>query len=292
MSKKHHEPHKPLMRLFDNKPLLNAWLPFIYCVIAGLLLLPEQLGSDWRLLSPESLFWGLLGVLIYWILALVENFELKKFLFVLAGIGTLVGIPLAIDLTLGGDVVKWIFDKLGVTAPHMNAAGYLVLAIFFFFPQLVWNYIWSRMQTYAELTSSELRIKRFGQKQETYELIGLKTIHEPIDYLEAVPFGAGAFAIAQRSGKVLFEMRRIVGLYRSIIVFWKPGKMAQIEALIAGTNINATTRTKAEIVSEMDAAADGDDPDDGDEGGVDHDDTTMFGDERGGEDEHENPEIK
>lgn len=235
------------IKLYDHLPIVSAWLPFTAFILSGLILLPVQLGASWRILAPETVFWANFAVLWYWFLALFVNLGFKRFLVLVAAIGTLVGVPVAIDLTSGGNVVRWIFDQLGVTYPLMNASAYIILAVGFFLPQIIWDLVWSRMQTRVVVTAGELKVLRVGQKEDTTELIGLKTSHEPIDYLEVALGGYGTFGISLRSGKEIFMMRRIFGLYRVWWCFWIPGKKKRIEELIAGTNVNTSDDRKARV---------------------------------------------
>lgn len=244
------------IKLYDHLPLVVSWLPLVSFLVSGALLLPQQLGASWRILEAETLFWVNFAVMWYWILAFFANFDLKKFLFLMAAIGTLVGIPVIVDLLKGGNVIGFVFNWLGVTLPAINASAYFILGIGFFLPLVVWDFVWSRMQTRVIVTPGELRLKRWGQREDTFELIGLKTSHEPLDYLEKFLGAYGTFGISLRTGKHIFEMKRIFGLYR---VWWfpfLPGKKSRIEALIAGTNVNASHREKVDVIDAMDSAQD------------------------------------
>ena len=72
-----------------------------------------------------------------------------------------------------------------------------------------------------------------GGKGERFELIGLKTENEPLDYLELFLAGVGSLTLKTRMGKPIFTMKRVMGLYRTPWFPFYKGKLARIEEMLS-----------------------------------------------------------
>ena len=109
----------------------------------------------------------------------------------------------------------------------------------------------------VRLDESGLTIKRLGGRGERFDLIGLKTEDEPIDYLESFIAGIGSLSLKTRMNKPIFTMKRVVGLYRSPLTPWRKGKLARIEEMLSFQgkvlSVDANDRTElAEASDEID----------------------------------------
>ena len=76
-------------------------------------------------------------------------------------------------------------------------------------------------------------IKRAGGKSERFELIGLKTETEPLDYTETFLLGIGSLTLKSRLNKQIFTMKRVIGLYRIPLVFWKQPLIKRIDEMLS-----------------------------------------------------------
>lgn len=242
------------IKLYDHEPWVMAWLPFLTLTISGLLLLPAQLKLGWDLhVRPEILFWVNFAAGWYFLLALLTNMRLWGFLVFWCMVGLFLGLPYTIDAFTGGRVFRAIVNAAGASMPQMNAGGYLIAAFGIFGVLLVWDFIWSRMQTRAIVTATEFKILKVGQTERSWELIGLMTSHEPQDYFERAWGGFGTFSIALRSGAVIFEQKRVFRMYRVWWLFWLPGKKVLIDRLIDGTNVTVNDRARQDRIEAIDA---------------------------------------
>jgi hypothetical protein len=141
---------------------------------------------------------------------------------------------------------------------------------------VIWicNLVWSRTHLCVRLDESGLTIRRLGGKGERFDLIGLKTEDEPLDYLESFIAGVGSLSLKTRMNKPIFTMKRVIGLYRTpIFPFWK-GKLAKIDEMLSyqGKVLSISKDERADIAE----TADGHDADE-----VDTDDDAIS------EDSHE-----
>ena len=122
---------------------------------------------------------------------------------------------------------------------------------------IIWicNLIWSRTHLRVRLDESGLTIRRLGGKGERFDLIGLKTEDEPLDYLESFIAGVGSLSLKTRMNKPIFTMKRVIGLYRTpILPFWK-GKLVRIEEMLSyqGKVLAINADERAEMADAIDA---------------------------------------
>ena len=137
---------------------------------------------------------------------------------------------------------------------------------------IIWlgNYVYSLTHLKVQIDESGLTINRMGGKGERFELIGLKTENEPLDYLELFLAGVGSLTLKTRMGKPIFTMKRVLGLYRTPWFPFTKGKLARIEEMLSyqGKVISVDRGEVAEM---------------GDADDADADDIIAGGDEAGGE---------
>ena len=100
---------------------------------------------------------------------------------------------------------------------------------------IIWlsNYVYSLTHLKVQIDESGLTINRMGGKGERFELIGLKTENEPLDYLELFLAGVGSLTLKTRMGKPIFTMKRVMGLYRTPWFPFYKGKLARIEEMLS-----------------------------------------------------------
>ena len=100
---------------------------------------------------------------------------------------------------------------------------------------VIWlgNLIWSRTHLKVTIDESGLTLNRLGGKGERFELIGLKTENEPLDYLELFLCGVGSLSLKTRMNKPIFKMHRVVGLYRTPWFPFFKSKLARIEEMLS-----------------------------------------------------------
>lgn len=222
-------------------------------------------------INPHMLFWVGMGVMIVWYVAFRFNLPKSKFWMMFGLMGTFVGIPVVLEVTGYIQPFTWIANGLGYLAPEVNAGAWFALSLVFF---IIWagNFIWSRTHLKVRIDESGLTVNRLGGKGERFELIGLKTENEPLDYLELFLAGVGSLSLKTRMNKPIFTMKRVVGLYRVPFLPFMGGKLAQIEEMLSyqGKVVSVDKQEAAEMA---DAEADGMDDPDG--SGNDHDDVTS-----------------
>lgn len=248
-------PIKPI-KLYDHLPGILAGYPALLFMVLGLLSLPADRGVDpdgWRSYQ-HMLFWIGLSVMVVWYIAFRFNMPKGKFWLMFGLFGTFVGIPVVLELTGNIQPFKRTAELLHYFAPIVNAGAFFVLALVFFF---IWlgNFIWSRTHLRVRIDESGLTINRWGGKGERFELIGLKTENEPLDYLELFIAGVGSLSLKTRMNKPIFEMQRVVGLYRTPIFPFFKGKLARIEELLSyqGKVVSVDRQDAAEIADQMEA---------------------------------------
>lgn len=229
---------KPIL-LYDHLPGILAGYPAILFAILGLLSLPKQLALGADKPVPEwadnghMLFWIGLSVMIVWYIAFRFNMPKSKFWLMFGLFGTFVGIPVVLELTNERfQPFTWSANVLSGLAPEVNAGAFFALALVF---SVIWlgNFIWSRTHLRVRIDESGLTINRLGGKGERFELIGLKTENEPLDYLELFVAGVGSLSLKTRMNKPIFEMKRVVGLYRTPLFPFFRGKLARIEEILS-----------------------------------------------------------
>ena len=195
--------------------------------------------------NPHMLFWIGLSVMIVWYIAYRFNIPRSKF-FLLAGLfGTFVGIPVILELAGYFRPFTMIAGWLQGLAPEVNAGGFFVLALVFFTIWLI-NLIWSRTHTKVIIDETGLVVNQLGGKGQRFDLIGLKTENEPLDYLELFLAGVGSLSLKTRMGdKPIFEMKRVIGLYRIPIFPFYRGKLARIEEMISRQGSSSSVEQQA-----------------------------------------------
>jgi len=115
----------------------------------------------------------------------------------------------------------------------------------------------------VKIDESGLTVNRLGGKGERFELIGLKTENEPLDYLELFLAGVGSLSLKTRMNKPIFSMKRVIGLYRTPWFPFFKGKLARIEEMLSyqGKVVSVDRSDKIDA-AEMADGDDGHDPDD------------------------------
>lgn len=228
---------KPIV-IYDHLPGILAAYPATLFTLLGLASLPAQLArgesqepASW-VPNPSMLFWIALSVMLVWYVAFRFNMPKSKFWLMFGLFGTFVGIPVVLEVTGLIKVFTQSAAILSGLAPEANAGAYFALAIVFFF---IWlgNFIWSRTHLRVRIDESGLTINRLGGKGERFELIGLKTENEPLDYLELFVAGVGSLTLKTRMNKPIFEMKRVVGLYRTPLFPFFRGKLSRIEEILS-----------------------------------------------------------
>lgn len=109
----------------------------------------------------------------------------------------------------------------------------------------------------VRIDESGLTINRLGGRGERFELIGLKTENEPLDYLELFIAGVGSLSLKTRMNKPIFTMKRVIGLYRTPLFPFFRGKLARIEEMLSfqGKVISVDQHDLAEMADQMEAEA-------------------------------------
>lgn len=234
--------------------------------------------------NPHILFWIGLGVMIVWYVAFRFNLPKSKFWMMFGLLGTFVGIPVVFEVTGYIRPFTWTAEALGRLMPEVNSGAWFTLSIVFF---IIWlgNFIWSRTHLRVRIDESGLTVNRLGGKGERFELIGLKTENEPLDYLELFLAGVGSLSLKTRMNKPIFTMKRVIGLYRVPFMPFLGNKLAKIEEMLSyqGKVVSVDRQEAAEMA---DAEMDGGDESDG---GHDYDDITS--DEGGDSDSESSREM-
>lgn len=182
--------------------------------------------------NPHMLFWIALSIMIVWYVAYRFNIPKGKFVLLVGLFGTFIGIPVVLELTGKIRPFTIIAGWLQGLAPELNTGGFFILALVFFGIWLI-NFFWSRANTKVIIDESGLVVNQLGGKGQKFDLIGLKTENEPLDYLELFLAGVGSLSLKTRMGdKPIFEMKRVIGLYRIPIFPFYRGKLAQIEEML------------------------------------------------------------
>ena len=198
-------------KLADVEQLINNTVPFF---------------------NPHMLFWLGLTVMLVWYIAFRFNMPKSKFLLMFGLMGTFVGIPVVLELSGFIRPFSRLGHLLGNLEPTLNTGAWIVMGLVFFG---IWlgNFIYSRTHMRVRIDESGLTLNRLGGKGERYELIGLKTENEPLDYLELFMAGVGSLSLKTRMNKPIFTMKRVVGLYRTPWFPFFKGKLARIEEMLS-----------------------------------------------------------
>lgn len=202
------------------------------------------------LFNSHMLFWIALTVMILWYIAYRFNLPKSKFVLVFGLAGTFVGIPVVLEMAGIIHPFRWLSSQLGSLEPTVNTGAWIALAIVFWVMFII-NLVYSWTHMKVRIDETGLTLYRLGGKGERFELIGLKTENEPLDYLELFMAGVGSLTLKSRMGKEIFTMKRVVGLYR---IPWFPfiqGKLARIEALLNYQDTGAPAFSRKEKIDMM-----------------------------------------
>jgi len=232
--------------------------------LEGVKLLLEQ---NVPFFNAHMLFWIGLSIMLVWYVAFRFNMPKSKFMLMFFMLGTLIGIPVVLELQGAIRPFSWFGNVMGRLEPTVDTGAWVVMSLVFF---VIWlgNFIYSRTHMRVRIDESGLTVNRLGGKGERFELIGLKTENEPLDYLELFLAGVGSLSLKTRMNKSIFTMKRVVGLYRTPWFPFFKGKLSRIEEMLS---------YQGKVVSvdkndQYDAAEMADNDDDGDADGHDHDD--------------------
>ena len=184
-------------------------------------------------------------------------------------LGCFIGIPVILEMTGIFGIFSYLGAALGGLEPTVNTGAWVAMSLVFF---IIWlgNYIYSLTHLKVRLDESGLTINRMGGKGERFELIGLKTENEPLDYLELFLAGVGSLTLKTRMGKPIFTMKRVLGLYPTLWFPFTKGKLARIEEMLSYQG-KVISVDRGEIAEMADADS------------ADADDLIAGGDEAGGE---------
>lgn len=216
---------KPIL-LYDHLPGILAGYPAVMFAILAVL-------SRWPgTFDPHTMFWIGLSVSLVWYVAFRFNLPKSRFWLMFGLLGTFVGIPVVLEMTGYIRPFRFLGDVLGSLKPEVNTGVWMVMSIVF---GTIWlgNFIWSRTHMRVRIDESGLTLNQLGGKGERFELIGLKTENEPLDYLELFVAGVGSLSLKTRMNKPIFKMNRVIGLYR---IPWFPfmrGKLSRIEEMLS-----------------------------------------------------------
>ncbi len=228
----------------------------------------QLVNSRQPLFNSHMLFWVGLSIMLVWYVAFRFNMPKGKFILMAALLGCFIGIPVILELTGFFKIFSWLGSALGWLEPSVNTGAWVAMSLVFF---IIWlgNYIYSLTHLKVQLDESGLTINRMGGKGERFELIGLKTENEPLDYLELFLAGVGSLTLKTRMGKPIFTMKRVLGLYRTPWFPFTRGKLARIEEMLSYQG--KVISVDRDEIAEMADADDDVDADDitADEGGAD-----------------------
>jgi len=254
---------KPV-RLYDHLPEILVGPLALYYAFLAFLQLAHDLEWNWAPFDESTIFWLAAAGTVSWQITYRWNLSKKNFVLVVALLGFFFGIPAVLEVvglfhqdSLGSwhpfsTIARW----LGAFAPQASAGAYGFIALC---GGGVWlaSYIWSRVHLSATLDESGLTIVRVDGKRERYELIGLKTEADPFDYGERAALGVGSLTLRTRTGKMIFSMKRVVGLYRIPLFFWIPPKINRIEEALSyqGKITISSPADRADRIDALDQAS-------------------------------------
>ena len=282
MNKPTSNPLKPII-LYDHLPGILAGYPAVLFVILSIL-------AHFEIVDAHLLFWIGLSVMVVWYIAFRFNLPKKRFILMSGLFGTFVGIPVVLELTTQFRMFTWLGLMLDTFKPEVNAGAWGVMALVF---GIIWlgNFVWSRTHMRVRIDESGLTLNQMGGKGERFELIGLKTENEPLDYLELFLSGVGSLSLKTRMNKPIFTMNRVIGLYR---IPWFPffkGKLARIEEMLSYQgkvySVDAQDRLDAAEQSDAEQAEHDDNTFDEDSAGDSHETSNEFGDSSGSGEQRE-----
>lgn len=233
--------------------------------------------------NSHMLFWIGISIMLVWYIAFRFNMPKNKFLLMFGLLGTFVGIPVVLEVTGIFTVFSYSSSLLGQLKPTVNTGAWIVMTLVFF---IIWlgNFIYSRTHMKVRIDESGLTVNRLGGKGERFELIGLKTENEPLDYLELFLAGVGSLSLKTRMNKSIFSMKRVVGLYRTPWFPFFKGKLARIEEMLSYQGkVVSVDRQENLDAAEMS---------DGDDDGHDLDDVMDEGDSEPASGEFDSPDSK
>ena len=213
-------------------------------------------------INAHMLFWIGLSIMLVWYIAFRFNMPKNKFMLMFGLMGTFVGIPVVLELSGKVQPFSRLGSMLGSLEPSVNTGAWIVMALVFF---IIWlgNFIYSRTHMRVKIDESGLTVNRLGGKGERFELIGLKTENEPLDYLELFLAGVGSLSLKTRMNKPIFSMKRVIGLYRTPWFPFFKGKLARIEEMLSYQGkVVSVDRSDQLDAAEMADGDDGHDPDD------------------------------
>ena len=214
--------------------------------------------SPWWVPNPHMLFWIGMSIMIVWYVAFQFNMPKSKFWLMFGLLGTFIGIPVVLEISGFIKPFSTFAHWLDYLAPQANAGAYFVLSLAFF---VIWlgNFVWSRTHMKVVIDESGLTVNRLGGKGQRFDLIGLKTENEPLDYLELFLAGVGSLALKSRMNKPIFEMTRVVGLYRTPLFPFIKGKLSRIEEMLSrqGHGVSIGALEAADMAEQMDSDTDG-----------------------------------
>lgn len=263
---------KPIT-LYDHLPGILAGYPALLFAFMALL---SYFGTsadggegDW--LDKHMMFWIGMSIMIVWYVAFRFNLPKSRFWMLFGLLGTFIGIPVVLELSGIIHPFTWTGSFLGRLAPEVNTGAWLVMALVF---GIIWlgNFIWSRTHLKVQIDESGLTVNRMGGKGERFELIGLKTENEPLDYLELFLCGVGSLTLKTRMNKPIFKMSRVIGLYRTPWFPFFQSKLSRIEEMLSyqGKVISVDKQERLDMAEASDAADDDDIYDDDSADADDH----------------------
>lgn len=243
---------KPIY-IYDHLPDILCGYPMLaFLGLAGLSM-PEVQQFTGLVIGADVIFWIGLVVALAWFIAFRYNLPKTRFWLVFGLLGTFVGIPVILEITGYIQPFAWLGRQLGSLAPQVSSGVWLVGALVF---GIAWicALVWSRTHLQVRLDESGLTIKRLGGRGERFDLIGLKTEDEPIDYLESFMAGIGSLSLKTRMNKPIFTMKRVIGLYWSPLTPWRRGKLARIEEMLSyqGKVVSVNTAERVELAEAVD----------------------------------------
>jgi hypothetical protein len=245
--------------LYDHLPGILAGFPAIIFLLLAIVV--HFFGSDVNDHDQgvnHMCFWIGLSMMIIWYIAYGFNMPQARFWLVFGLIGTFIGIPVVLELTGIIRPFTTLGQWLGSLSPIVNASAWFVLSMVM---GIIWliNFIWSRTHLRVRIDEAGLTLYRLGGRGERFELIGLKTENEPLDYLELFLAGIGSLSLKTRMNKPIFTMRRVMGLYRPPLFPFVRGKLSRIDELLSYhgkvVTVDAVEQTDL-ITSEEDDAGD------------------------------------
>lgn len=245
--------------IYDHLPDILCGYPAGALLLLALVSQPAVQQVAHVSLSPHTLFWMGLVIILAWFIAFRYNLPKTRFWLVFGLLGTFVGIPVILELTGYIAPFAWLGQQLGSLAPSVSTGVWLVGALLF---GIAWgcSFVWSRTHLRVRLDETGLTIKRLGGRGERFDLIGLKTEDEPIDYLESFVAGIGSLSLKTRMNKPIFTMKRVMGLYWSPLTFWRRGKLARIEEMLSyqGKVLSVDPSERSELAEAADLMESGD----------------------------------